>query len=179
MRLFIAVDIPDPAVECLAGWQQQYLASDPHLRLTPKEQMHVTLVFLSQAEKEDADAAAAALDVLAGTGSFDVTATALAGLPRGRRPRVVAAELEDPAEALKSAHERLLDELARKGLDRREKRDFYHHVTLARSRGRTRIRPEKIAPEPCQFTAVRASLYNSILNKGGAVHTVLKSVQLD
>lgn len=179
MRLFIAVDIPGAAVECLAGWQQQYLASDPHLRLTPKEQMHVTLLFLGQAGKEDADAAAAALDVLAGTGSFDVTATALAGLPRGRRPRVVAAELEDPAEALKSAQERLLDELARRGLDRREKRGFHPHVTLARSRGNTRIRPENITPEHCLFTAVRVSLYNSILNQGGAVHTVLKSVQLD
>lgn len=178
MRLFIAVDIPSEAVACLTGWQQRFLATEKRLRLTPAEQLHVTLVFLGQMGEERADEVAGILQKAAGFEPFKVSATSMAGLPRGRRPRVVAAALDDPAGTLTAMHELLAAELASRYLFQPEERAFYPHVTLARARGAVRLKPENMTPEPCQFTAVRVSLYNSILKSEGAVHQALETVQL-
>lgn len=177
-RLFVAVEIPAEALEKLLSWQKEHLSGEPALRITPAAQLHITLAFIGQAGDREKELAVAQIDELAGSRSFAATMEAIVGLPRGRAPRVVAARVDEPGGILAALHDVLTAGLVEKGIYKREKRPFFPHVTIARSRGRARIDLDAIRPEPVQFTAVRATLYNSILKPSGALHKALKSVQL-
>lgn len=177
-RLFMAVDIPSEAVKRLLDWQQRYLVSDGALRMTPAEQLHVTLTFLGQMGERELEVAGDQLDRLEDRSSFTMTASRLAGLPSGRTPRVIAAAFDEPVLRISEIHDQLAAALVAKRLYKEEKRPYFPHVTIARARERPHIRPAEITPEPVQFTAVRVTLYNSILKPNGAVHQALKTVQL-
>lgn len=178
-RLFLAVEIPDAATKELVAWQQEYLAGERALRLTPEAQLHVTLAFLGQMGEEERDLAAAALGELEGeAAAFEAAATGLVGLPRNRHPRVIAAVIEEPSGRLAAMQEKLSGELVSRKLYQPEKRPYFPHVTIARARGRVRLDPEEIHPQPVKFTAVRTTLYNSILKPEGALHEPLKTVRL-
>lgn len=176
-RLFVAVEIPAEAILSLVGWQHDYL-TDRVLRLTPADQLHITLAFLGQKDEKEHDLAAAQLDELESLQAFEVTAERLIGLPIGRGPRVIAVECTEPSGRLAALHGELAAGLVAKGLYKPEKRGFLPHVTVARVRGRSRLDLSEIHPEPVKFTAVRVTLYNSILKASGALHEALKTVQL-
>jgi len=177
-RLFIAVDIPDEAVRELTGWQHEYLASDRMLRMTPAAQLHITLAFLGQKNEGERDQAALLLEELTRLQAFDVSCTGLVGLPRGRSPRVIAVACEEPSGRLAAMHDELVASLVAAGLYEKEKRPFFPHVTIARARGGSRFDGAGFSPEPVKFTAVRVTLYNSVLKASGALHEALKTVQL-
>ena len=177
-RLFMAVEIPHAATAELVRWQQDHLAGDRALRLLPEAQLHITLVFLGQMTEKERDLAAVQLEVLDGMSAFEVAATGIVGLPQKRPPRVVAAALEEPSGSLAEVHDRLASALVEKKLYKQEKRPYFPHVTIARARGRTHLDLAEIKPEPVKFTAVRVTLYNSILTREGAFHEALKTVQL-
>lgn len=179
-RLFVAVEIPDDAIRKLVGWQQQYLAADNALKLTPAEQLHITLVFLGQKDEKERELAAGQLDELESLRAFKVEAKRMVGLPKGKSHRVIAVECMELSGHLVAIHNELARGLAEKGLYKTVRRGFFPHVTVARVRGRSRSRIDlsEIHPEPVEFTAVRVSLYNSILREGGASHEALKTVQL-
>ncbi len=178
-RLFVAVEIPVEATRELVRWQQEYLASDRSLRMIPEGQLHVTLAFLGQKDEAERDLAASRLGRLTMRECFEVKVTGLVGLPRNRSPRVIAAACEEASGRLAALHGELAAALVAEGLYEKEKRPFFPHVTMARSRGRTRFDPAETAPEPVKFTAVRVTLYNSVLQSSGALHEALKTVQLN
>ncbi len=177
-RLFIAIELPGDAVRGLVRWQRLHLADDPALRLTPAEQLHVTLAFLGEMDERQQEQAADQLERIEDRSAFEMTATRLAGLPKGRNPRVIAAAFAEPVNRPRQLHDELVAGLVSKRLYRKERRPWFPHVTIARSRGKTRIRPAEIVSEPVKFTAVRVTLYNSILKPSGAEHRPLESVQL-
>ncbi len=179
-RLFVAVEIPAEATRELLGWQQQYLAGDRGLRLTPEGQLHVTLVFLGSLGEKERDQAAARLEGLEARNSFEVTVTGLVGLPMKRsHPRVIAAGCDEPSGRLAALHSELAAGLVAEGVYEQEKRPYFPHVTIARARGRIAFDAEAIRPDPIKFTAVRVTLYNSVLKASGALHEALKTVQLN
>lgn len=140
--------------------------------------MHITLVFLGQKDEKEREQAAGQLDELESLRAFKVEAKHMVGLPKGKSHRVIAVECMELSGRLVAIHDELARGLAEKGLYRTEKRGFFPHVTVARARGRSRIDLSEIHPEPVEFTAVRVSLYNSIMKEGGASHEALKTVQL-
>lgn len=178
-RLFFAVEVPEAATEALVSWQEKHLRQDPALRLTPPGQLHVTLVFLGQMGEDQRKAAAASMEGLEGRSSFAVTLAGMVGLPRGRSPRVIAAAIEDPAGRIVAIHDELAAGLVKERLYKREKRPYFPHVTIARARGRPHLDPVEVKPDPVQFTAVRVTLYNSILRPDGAEHVALQSVKMN
>lgn len=177
-RLFIAVEIPPESVERLVAWQHEYLAADPALRLTPPGQLHITLAFIGPAGDRERELAVAQLDGLVVRSAFTAAMPGMIGLPR-RKPHVIAARVEEPSGTLQSIHDELASGLVAKGIYKREKRPYLPHVTIARTHGRAGIDLAEITPEPVQFTAVRLTLYNSILKSSGALHKALKTVQLN
>jgi len=140
-RLFIALEIPDEAVRALVEWQRRYLEADRALRMTPAGQLHVTLVFLGQMDEMRLEQVAGRLERLEDRCAFGLTADRLVGLPRGRTPRVIAAAFAEPLERPRQLHDELVAGLVAERLYRKEKRPYFPHVTIARSRGRTRMRP--------------------------------------
>lgn len=178
-RLFFAVDIPENVVNELVLWQREFLVSERMLRMTPAGQLHITLVFLGQMGEKERDLAFGLLEAVNGRGAIEAAATGIVGLPRGRSPRVIAAKIDEPAGRIEVIHNELAAGLEEKALYKREKRPFFPHVTIARGRGRAQLELSEIHPEPVKFTAVRITLYNSILKANGAEHVALNSVQLN
>lgn len=178
-RLFLAVELPGEVTEELVSWQDQFLKADRALRMTPEGQIHITLVFLGQMGDRERELAEAQLEALNERTALNLTATGLVGLPKGRSPRVIAAEIEDREGRIQAMQGALAAGLVEKRLYKKEKHPYFPHVTVARARGRPVVNLLDMHPGPVQFTAVRVTLYNSILKPDGAVHRPLKTVELN
>ena len=192
LRLFVALDLPEPVRNAIATWQGRALA-DPALRAMRPEALHVTLCFLStQAEKAVTRIAevVASVPVRPIEMRFEAEPRAV---PRGR-PGLYTLSADSPA-AKRYQHE-LAGALESARFYESEKRPYWPHVTVAR------VRSERLAPEPGKrrgkgrprrvqsppaslpksltepFGAVRTALYRSNLKPEGAQYESLAGVDL-
>lgn len=183
LRLFTALDIPDHVRDGIAAWGAHEL-NDPALRPVARENLHMTLCFLGRTEAARVEeAASAVLDMPA-----EPVRVQLAGAPAGkpaRRPSVWALDADAPAAAGLQA--RLEGALVRAGLYEPEKRPFWAHLTVARTRNeRGKRRPRRVQRPPGDlpealtepFDAVRISLYRSEIRSDGAKYVSLTNLNL-
>jgi 2'-5' RNA ligase len=169
--------VVDPLVE----WRQATLGDVPELRLLPRESLHVTLVFIGYQSERDVGRIAE-LCFGGKAGPFELRAEDVVGVPP-RRPRLYALALEDREGALGAWQDTLSSELARARLYEPEKRPFWSHVTLARTkrdRPAPRIEQAPELPEALRapFRAERATLYRSTLTPRGAIYEPLAGMDL-
>lgn len=166
MRLFFAVFMPDNIKEALAGLTQPR----PGWRLTPPEQFHVTLRFLGQVEEQDlakwqnlgrkaAGNVPAFFSYLNGTGHFP---------PRGpARIWQIGVQGE--------GWQALYQELYRDHEQAQPEREFYPHVTLARSQGGE---PWPAASLNAGFWVESLALVESHLSSNGSSYQLIESFPL-
>ena len=175
-RLFLALDLPEPARASIASWRDLLIADRGDLRPVRPEALHVTLVFLGwQDESAAPKLAEAAFSALPNLPPPRLTAADVRSLPP-RNPRLFALDLEDEdgrATALQAAAS---DALETGGWYRPEKRPFWPHLTLARvKRGERRVPalPDEPAPPREAFEAPVVTLYRSTLRPQGALYEPL------
>jgi 2'-5' RNA ligase len=127
MRLFVAIALPDAVAVPLALMQ----AGVPGARWSRREQLHLTLRFIGEADGRDASAIDDALAAIAaprlslqlkGVGEFG-----------GRKPHALWAGVA-PSESLAHLQRKIETALQRIGLEA-EQRKYTPHVTLAKLRG--------------------------------------------
>jgi 2'-5' RNA ligase len=185
-RLFVALDLPDEVRDGLAAWQRAELEPIPVLRPVAPEALHVTLAFLGYRPQRDIERIARLLE------EIESPAPTLRFLPdpvprpsRGR-PRLFAIEAE--SEGAVALQAEVSDLLERARLYEPEERDFWPHVTVARTRRERRgsNKPAKVDVRPRAlpddlkrpFDAVRVRLYRSNLRPQGAQYEPLSSIDL-
>jgi 2'-5' RNA ligase len=172
LRLFVALDLPEPARAALARFRDG--AADPAVwRRLPEASFHVTLAFLGHRPEDDVERVAA---VLRGLEAWRAPELALGDglLLPPRRARVLTVALADVEGALGALQADVSAGLAAAGLYEPEARPFRPHVTVARLRSGARPpRTLDSAPEPLSFTAGAVTLYRSRLGRGGAVYEPL------
>jgi 2'-5' RNA ligase len=184
-RLFVALDLPQDVRAGLVDWQRTAL-SDPALRVVRPEALHITLVFLGyQNEKDVKKIAKTAFDL-------DVAAPAVElhpepiGVPRGKRPRLIA--LEANSDQTAALQKQVEDRLVAGGFYEPEKRPFWPHLTVARVKAeapRSR-KPAQIRTEPHPlpehmfrfFRPTRLVLFRSHLRRAGAEYEALAELEL-
>jgi 2'-5' RNA ligase len=177
VRLFVALELPEPAREALVGWRSSEVP-DRGLRLIAPEYLHATLCFLGWRPIDDVGGILAACRILAGRGAAELTLGDAVWLPR-RRPRVLAVELEDPGGGLTATQAAISEGLAAGGWYAPEKRPFLAHVTVARVATGARPRALELpAPPSLRFAASQVTLYRSRLSAGGARYEPLGTVDL-
>jgi len=175
MRLFVALPLPAETRQALVAWTRK-CGSQPTLRWTPEEQLHITLHFLGEVEDVRVGFVAAALDGLRPR-RFEVEFERLEILGRAG---VLAA-----AAKLTSQFAALEMEIRARVLALGEKpeysREFRPHVTLARARrGESVPKLKSFPPLPkLGFPATCIRLYRSDLRPEGAVHTVVREWKLE
>ena len=169
-RLFVALDLPEPVVAALLGWRAPLLREADALRAVPRESLHVTLAFLGW-KPEASIAPLSELVEACARGTGGIAGLSLGEplwLPR-RRPRVLAAAVEDPHGQLGVLQERLVERLVAGAWHEPEERPYLPHVTVARVRGDAAIRARKLpALPPSTFDGAAVVLYRSHVSPAGA-----------
>jgi len=169
LRLFLALRLPDDALEELEAWQRAELHG---VRVLSRDHLHVTLAFLGPRPAGELDAIAGALrDAAAGAAGIRLTPV------RYRETRGVGMlVLEDAGGSAAALANDVQGRLEQLGVYERESRAWLPHLTVARWRERPGLRPE--LPPRRTFVPSDASVYLSQLGRGGAEYRVLNSVAL-
>jgi 2'-5' RNA ligase len=187
-RLFVALDLPEPARRALVDWRAPLLARAPELlRAVAPEALHVTLCFLGQQPLTAVDALAET--VVRAVGAAEARGLALGEplwLPR-RAPRVLAVALDDRDGELTRLQAALAAALSAGGWYAPEQRPYLPHATVARVRARGQERAARaLGREPLPqapalaFDGAAVALYRSWLGgrTGGARYEPLARVEL-
>jgi 2'-5' RNA ligase len=162
------------------AWREQALAGRVDLRPVSVEALHVTLVFLGYLpEKEIERVAATAFGPLDGLPAARLTVREVRGVPP-RAPRLFALDLDDEGGCASAVQAAASDALAAAKLYRPEKRPFWPHITLARTKRGERRPPALEGPRPPSepFEAAVVTLYRSHLSPRGARYEPLERLKL-
>ena len=174
-RLFLALDLPEPARAWLTSWRDELLSGRADLRPVRSEALHVTLVFLGwQDEAAAPRIAEAAFGALPDRAAPRLTPLGVRALPP-RSPRLFALDLEDEEGRATAVQAAASAALEAGGWYPPEKRPFWPHLTLARAkRAERRVRPLQDGPPPAgAFEATAVTLYRSTLRPQGALYEPL------
>jgi RNA 2',3'-cyclic 3'-phosphodiesterase len=192
VRLFVALDLPEPVRDGLADWQRKELG-DPVLRAMKREALHVTLCFLGYRPERSIERIAKILARIR-TSPVELALDAEPVPIPGGRPRLYA--IGAASDAAVELQAELSEALASERLYEPEKRAFWPHLTVARVRSerlapgpgqrRGRGRPRRVSRPPSRlpkrltspFGAVRLALYRSNLKPEGAEYVSLAGVDL-
>jgi RNA 2',3'-cyclic 3'-phosphodiesterase len=168
-RLFLALELPDPARRSIAAWRDSALADQADLRLMRRAYLHVTLVFLGWQYERDVDrVAATAFESLAGLPPATLAGRGLVPVPK-RGPRLFALDLSDDGGRAATVQAAAAEALGGARFYEPEKRPFWPHVTLARvKRGRRAPRLAADDPPAEPFESSVVTLYRSVLQPQGA-----------
>jgi RNA 2',3'-cyclic 3'-phosphodiesterase len=176
-RLFVAVPLPD-VLYPLVERAQAALPQIHGLRLLGAAQWHVTLAFIGAVDSAKAAVACQVVEgVPAGMGGESLLGGFLM-LPSAARARVVTLELTDAQGVFAALFERVMSGLEAGEVMTREKRPFRPHLTIARLRIPTVIRP-RYESETARFAVQSVCLYRSELRREGAVYTVVCRRELE
>ncbi len=181
IRAFVAVNLSLETVRAIAEFQRELRTarelSGTKVTWVPPANMHQTIRFLGNIDKELVEVIAARLEAAAErVAPFAVTARALGCFPSPQAPRVLWVGLVDEESGLTKLYDEVNAELAELGFER-ERRPFHPHVTLGRVR---KGRPDLAAlvQENAERTfgtsrVMEVVLYESRLRKGGAEYVAL------
>jgi 2'-5' RNA ligase len=170
LRLFLALQLPDPVLDAVETWQGERLHG---VRAVPREHLHVTLAFLGHRPAGELDAVLTALrEAVAGAAPGIELAPV-----RYREARSVGmVVLADEGGRATACADDLQARLERLGVYRREGRPWLPHLTVARFRERPGLQLEP--PETGTFVPSGAAAYLSRLQPGGARYEVVETVAL-
>jgi len=183
LRLFAALDPPDPLRRRLARWQADVRRSAGRhadgVRWTPADRLHVTLKFLGAVPEERLDPVRDAMAVAAaGSRPLRLEVRGAGGFPSSRRPRVVWLGLSGDVGGLAELAGDLERRLAPLGFPV-EARPLTPHVTIGRSRdgrgapGLGGAIAGVAADDGIPWRAGELSLFRSHLSPEGSRHEVL------
>ncbi len=176
-RLFVGVPLA-PELLGFVEEAQEALPARSDIRLTRRDQLHVTLCFLGQRDGEATARAARVLSEVPCTMGGVVSLSGYLCLPSPARARVVALAIEDGEGILAALFERVASGLEREGLFQREARPFRPHLTIARLRRPGRLGLNADMPRVA-FEIRSVCLYESVLSREGARYQVLQAVEFD
>jgi 2'-5' RNA ligase len=169
IRLFVAVDFPEPVRASLAG----LCAGVPGARWVDPANFHLTLRFIGEVESpvaQDIDAALARVHMP----RFELWLRDVGCFGRGRGVRALWAGVAE-SDGLRRLQSKVENAVSAAGIAR-ETRRFTPHVTLARLRGVSTTRLQRFVAEHADFMAGPVpvdgfTLYSSFLSSSGAIHT--------
>ncbi len=174
LRLFLALRLPEPALDLLEAWQREHLPLE-RVRAAPRDHLHVTLAFLGHRPAGELPSIVQALREAVAGGPEELRLTPA----RYRETRSVAMLVLDDQDGRADAlADGLQERLERLGVYQREGRRWLPHLTVARFRERPGLRLEPPNRGTYVLIPSDASAYLSRLRPGGAQYEILESVPL-
>jgi 2'-5' RNA ligase len=177
LRAFVAIEIPNPALDSLVGFQEELRATGADVKLVERQNLHFTVKFLGEISESQAAEVGSRLGNLVLKG-MDVEVRGAGAFPNPSRARVVWAGVSREHEALVDpVAQQVIDSL--EGIGEQDDRPFRAHVTLGRVRSdRNFHHLEQFLRENSDrpFGVVRLShlkFKSSVLSPGGPAYTDL------
>lgn len=183
IRAFLGIGVSDALRAKLVKAQSTLRESGAHVGWTHPENIHLTLVFLGNIDRDTVDRLPASLDEACRGVASTACGVRGIGFFGGRRPRILWAGVEDDAGTLGILYRRLADAVTELGVEV-ESRPYTPHITVGRarsSRGGAELTAiaESLRTEPFgELTVDRVTLYKSDLSSTGAVCSILHETVL-
>ncbi|MCK5942825.1 MAG: RNA 2',3'-cyclic phosphodiesterase [Planctomycetes bacterium] len=177
MRCFVAFDLPQPVRNHLSKVTGP-LRERYDIRWVPKEQLHVTVLFAGEIDRDGVDVLAEQVEKC-GLPPIELALQTFGVFPPKGIPRVVWAGLGGDVDALEATTEMFAEVGERLELPR-EKRPFTPHVTLGRVKSRFGVLAliDQLAELSAElkdkpFSVPSLTLYESTLTPRGSRYEVL------
>ena len=184
LRLFLALELPQPVRESLEEIQRGLKRSGADVRWVRIPSIHLTVKFLGETASELVEQISEAVRAAAGPcPALRLRPWAAGFFPAPRNPRVVWTGLEGDLEDLRGLTREVETALVPLGF-KPEKRGFSPHLTLGRVKSNQNKRDliEAVLDlgqyQGPEFTAKELILYSSDLRPSGAVYTALERFPL-
>jgi len=182
LRAFIAVDIGPEVRKSLGELQERLKRTRADVRWVRPEGIHLTLRFLGNIQEADlAKLEPVLAAAVAGHAPAELSVAGWGTFPNPRRPRVIWVGLPGAEEKVGGVAEALEKNLIAAGLGPADK-PWKPHLTVGRVQSAKGVDAllKALAEEGDQvygrIRADRLTLFQSRLQRGGAVYTVLKEV---
>ncbi len=177
MRVFVALELPQRVKDNLERSSRQFADYANGGNFVPKENMHLTLHFLGNAESTDLIFVQSAMDAVKDLPAPTLSVTQFA---MQRAGDIVWAKIRQSAE-LTALHDRLGQLLEQNGFEV-EHRAYRPHVTLIRKK--SFVLPFSEVTKNVQvfnapFTANRLTLFESVFDHSGVFYRPLYTVELE
>lgn len=182
VRCFIAIELPNKVTDALRAALAEIKPTleDPAVRWAPLENIHLTLKFLGEIDKEQKNAIQQALErSCGGRETIPISLSGFGCFPNPNKPRIFWIGIQDPSGGLGELQQSIENECAALGFEK-ERRQFKPHLTLARVKGQTDLtKPINVLIESMEgksiagFTVDRVTLVKSDLLPTGAQYTGL------
>ncbi|MDE2860341.1 MAG: RNA 2',3'-cyclic phosphodiesterase [Chloroflexota bacterium] len=188
IRAFIAVELPPPTRDMLAG-VVQHLASrvDGSVRWSRPESLHLTLRFLGNIDVESVPAVSDVVSRCAASARpFELALGGIGGFERLRAMRVIWMSIAGDVEPLTQLYRAVEDELESLGFAR-ERRAFRPHITLGRVRDGAPVPQRRAVADALAAVEFDAgpmlpvetiALIRSVLTPAGSEYTRLHTTRL-
>ena len=178
IRTFISVDVP--VTEELRSVLETLKKVDG-VRVTPENQLHLTLKFLGDVDEKNVERLCSELKrSLAGTEPFDVVIQGTGAFPNQRNPRVLWLGVKDPKRLIDAAE--VVDSTV-KGLKiKADDKKFSPHLTVGRINGKCDLKDffknndKKVF---CSFRCDHIDVMKSVLTPKGAMHSIVDRIKLE
>ncbi|MCL6634338.1 MAG: RNA 2',3'-cyclic phosphodiesterase [Peptococcaceae bacterium] len=186
MRLFVAINLPEPVKQVLGSFVGELRRLTSDARWVEQGNLHLTLKFLGNVPEEQVPAIIAALErSAAGVPPFRLDLGGVGVFPSMERPRVFWVGVSGETAALSRLHRQVQEEMKQLGFEP-ENRRFTPHLTLARLRSPLGFaavleRADMLARQQGRFGSVKVAsmeLMLSELSPGGARYSVLAGFSL-
>lgn len=176
-RTFISVELPQSDdVKRMADT----LRDIPGVRITPFNQLHITLCFLGDVDTDRIPRICSELQrTFRDTEGFHVTVKGIGAFPNKRNARIIWMGIEDEGR-LSSCASMIGRTLKRIGI-RYDGKEFTPHITIARAKDGvdiTGIANGYASAEFLNFECTSINVMKSVLRPGGAEHSIISSIPL-
>ncbi len=176
-RTFISVELPQSDdVKRMADT----LRDIPGVRITPFNQLHITLCFLGDVDTDRIPRICSELQrTFRDTEGFHVTVKGIGAFPNKRNAHIIWMGIEDEGR-LSSCASMIGRTLKRIGISY-DGKEFTPHITIARAKDGvdiTGIANGYASTEFLSFECTSINVMKSVLRPGGAEHSIISSIPL-
>ena len=174
-RIFIAINLPDEIKEALLSYEKRWRGL--HVRRTSFRNMHITVEFLGEVNRNGLDAILLATENTAGEiKPFDIRLDKIVLGPDPAQAKMFWATIYIDSYLMKFKN--LMNENLKQNNFIPEVREFKPHITLARARGnQLKGKRTNITLANLKFKAESVEVIESQLHPGGAKYKVVESFE--
>ncbi len=178
MRMFTGISLPLEVREEIDALVVRMSALFKGIKWVEVDNLHITLRFLGEVEKERVpDLREGLKSAAVGKKPFLISLATLGAFPSLRYPRVYWIGVDEGKEMVRSLHDDISDELKKVGFDPEGKK-FHPHVTIGRVR--KRASENRLLPERTHigaFTAKDFCLFKSTITKKGPIYDIIEKIE--